>query len=277
MIGQYLKISRPLRWPLLIISFAIGTVSADITNFFWPALAVFAFYFTYPANMLLYGVNDFFDRHADKKAGHSDDKNLVTAENRWRIVNTIILWNLPFCVVWLADEMPQQSKLALLGFIGLAFFYSAKPIRAKSKPLLDSMFNSLYIFPGLFAYGLLESKFPSWQILASAVLWMAAVHAYSAIPKMRFDKKAGTNTVATFLRPLGTLVFCILAIAGAVALSFAQLRLFAVGAGALYLVIFLITFVRAQPDKSFGFYKYFTIVNMLVGLSLIGYILRFIK
>lgn len=277
MILTDIKISRPLKWPLLIISFAIGTVSADITNFFWPALAVFAFYFTYPANMLLYGINDFFDMQTDKKAGHPNGKNLVTKENRWRVLNTIILWNLPFCVVWLADAMPPQSKLALLGFIGFGIFYSAKPIRAKTKPILDALFNGLYIFPGLFAYGLLEYRLPTWQMIVAAVLWMAATHAYSSIPKSTLDKKAGINTVATLLRPLGTLVFAMLAIAGAVALSFPKLRMFSVAAGGLYLLIFLTTFVRAKPEESFVLYKYFPFINMLIGLGLVGYILTVVK
>ncbi len=272
-----IKISRPLKWPLLIISFAIGTVSADITNFFWPALAVFAFYFTYPANLLLYGINDFFDMHADKKAGHPDEKNLVTQDNKWRIINTIVLWNLPFCVVWLADEMPNASKLALLGFIGLGIFYSAKPIRAKSKPILDALFNALYIFPGLFAFGLLEYRLPDYKMLIAAVLWLAALHAYGAIPKVKYDKKAGISTIATLFRPLGTLMFCIAAVAGAVALSFPTLRLFSVAAGGLYILIFLITFVREQPDGMFKLYKYFPLINMMVGLGLIYYILTVVK
>lgn len=277
MILTDIKISRPLKWPLLILSFVIGTVSADITNFFWPALAVFAFYFTYPANMLLYGINDFFDMYADKKAGHPNTKNLVTKENRLRVLNTIILWNLPFCVVWLADEMPVQSKLALLGFIIFGVFYSAKPIRAKSKPILDALFNALYIFPGLFAFGLLEYKYPSWQIIAAAVLWLMAIHAYSVIPKSAMDKKAGTHTTATFLRPLGTLIFCILAVAGAIALSFPTLRMFAVAAGGLYTVIFLVTFIRAKPAENFILYKLFPVINMLVGFGLIAYTLTVIK
>jgi len=260
-----------------MISFAIGVVSGDITNFFWPALAVFAFYFTFPANMLLYGINDFFDIFADQKAKRPTKQNLVTTENRWRILNVIILWNLPFCVVWLADEMPLASKLSLLAFIALGIFYSAKPIRAKTKPILDVVFASLYILPGLFAFGLLEYRFPSWQLIVAASLWMAAVHAYALIPKIPFDKKAGINTTATLLRPLGTLLFCVAAIAGAVALSFERLRMFSVGAGVLYLLVFLITFVRADPTEKFVLYRYFAIINSVVGISLVVYILLSVK
>jgi lycopene elongase/hydratase (dihydrobisanhydrobacterioruberin-forming) len=277
MILTDIKISRPLKWPLLIISFVIGTVSADISNFFWPALAVFAFYFTYPANLLLYGINDIFDMHADKKAGHPDTKNLVTPANKWRVLNTIILWNLPFCVVWLADEMPTASKISLLGFITLGIFYSAKPIRAKSKPVLDALFNALYIFPGLFAFGLLEYRIPSYKLLLAAVLWLAAIHVYTTIPKVKYDKRAGIQTTATLLRPLATLIFCIASIAGAIALSFPTLRLFSIAAGGLYILIFLITFVREKPDSMSKLYKYFPLVNISVGVGLIYYILTVVK
>lgn len=277
MILTELKISRPLRWPLLIVPFFVGAFAADTTNFFWPALAVFAFYFTFPANMLLYGINDIADLESDKKGGHKAGRNLVTPENRWRIMNIIILWNLPFCVVWLADEMPNPAKLALLGFLFFGIFYSLKPIRAKTKPLLDSLFNVLYIFPGLFAYGLLEYRFPPWQLIAAAGLWSIAMHAYMSIPKISADKKAGISSVATLLRPLGTLVFCMVAIAAAATLSYPWLKMFALGAGLFYLIILLATFIRAQPAKPFALYRFSPVINALAGVGLIVYISQIVK
>jgi 4-hydroxybenzoate polyprenyltransferase len=278
MLGQYLRISRPRLWLYLLGSFFIGAIAADTTNFFWPALAVFAFYFTFPANMLIYGVNDIFDyetdRHNEKKKGHED---LITPEIRWRITNVIVLWNLPFLVVWLADEMPSAAKLALLGFLFFGIFYSAWPIRAKTKPVFDSLFTALYIFPGLFAYGLLEYKFPPWQIIAASVLWCAAVHAYLTIPDIKIDKKAGISTIATALRPLGTLVFCMLCFAGAAALAFPTLKMFSIGAGTFYLLIMLITFVRVDPSKNFFLYKAFPFINVLVGAALFFYIATIVK
>jgi 4-hydroxybenzoate polyprenyltransferase len=277
-IGQYLRISRPRFWLYLLGPFLIGSISADTTNFFWPALAVFAFYFTFPANMLIYGINDIFDYETDKHNPRKQEyEEVVTPTSRWRIANVIILWNLPFCVVWLADEMPVTSKLALLAFLFLGIFYSAKPIRAKTKPILDSLFNILYIFPGLFAYGLLEYKFPPVQIMVAAGLWCVAMHAYSAIPDIRYDKKAGINTIATLLHPLGTLVFCMLCFAGAAALSYSWLKLFAVGAGALYLIMMLITFVRTKPDQIFAIYRFFPFINIAVGTALFFYIANYLK
>lgn len=273
MLGQYLRISRPRFWLYLLGPFLIGTIAADTTDFFWPALAVFAFYFTFPANMLIYGINDIFDYETDK---HNEKKvkyeTLVTPDKRWRIANVIILWNLPFCVVWLADEMPQAAKIALLGFLFFGIFYSAKPIRAKTKPVVDSLFNVLYVFPGLFAYGLLEYRLPPWHLAAAGGLWCAAMHAYSAIPDIKADKKARINTVATLLRPLGTLVFCMLCFAGAGYLAFPWLRLFAVGASSLYLLIMLVTFVRSQPSQVFALYKWFPYINIAVGTALFFYI-----
>jgi len=278
MLLKYLKVSRPRFWLYLLGPFLIGTIAADTTDFFWPALAVFAFYFTFPANMLIYGVNDIFDyetdRHNTKKYGYED---LVTPDLRWRIANVIILWNLPFFVVWLADEMPVQSKVALLGFLFFGVFYSAWPIRAKIRPMLDSVFNVLYIFPGLFAYGLLEYRYPPLQILAAAGLWCMAMHAYSAIPDIKADKKAGIQTVATMLRPLGTLVFCIACFAGAAYLAYPWLGLFALGAGALYVLMMLITFVRTKPDQLFALYKLFPLINLAVGAGLFFYIALVIK
>lgn len=278
MIREYLRISRPRFWLYLLGPFLIGAIAADTTNFFWPALAVFAFYFTFPANMLIYGVNDIFDYETDKhNAKKQKYEELVPPTKRWRIANVIILWNLPFFVVWLADEMPISAKLALLGFLFFGVFYSAKPIRAKTKPILDSLFNVLYIFPGLFAYGLLEYKFPPWQLMLAAALWCAAMHAYSAIPDITADQKAKINTIATLLRPLGTLIFCMLCFAGAVYLSYPWLKFFALGAGAVYVFMMLITFVRAEPARVFAFYKLFPLINVLVGTGLFFYIAYVVK
>lgn len=274
---EVLKISRPSKWLLLIVSFFIGAFASDTANFFWPALAVFAFYFIFPANLLLYGLNDIFDHKLDEHAPKRRHKNLITPFNRWRIANIIIMWNLPFAVVWLADEMPSAAKLSLLGFLFFAIFYSAKPIRAKTKPPLDAFFNILYVFPALFAYGLLEYQFPPWQIIAAAGLWTTMMHAYAAIPRSPADKKAGIHTIATLLRPLGTLGFCLVTAAGAVALSYPTLKLFAVGAGLLYLLIFLITFVRNHPAKQFLLYTAFPYINAAVGFGLILYIALVIK
>lgn len=278
MLGTYLRISRPRFWLYLLGPFLIGVIASDTTDLFWPALAVFAFYFTFPANLLIYGVNDIFDyetdRHNEKKRGY---EALVEPSMRWRIANVIVLWNLPFCVVWLADEMPAASKIALLSFLFFGIFYSAWPLRAKTKPILDSLFNVLYIFPGLFAYGLLEYKFPPWQIMLAAALWCAAMHAYSAIPDIKADKKAKINTIATFLRPLGTLTFCMLCFAAAAALTYPWLKMFSLGAGMFYLLLMLITFVRVQPSQVFALYKLFPVFNILVGASLFFYIALVVK
>lgn len=278
MLGQYLRISRPQLWLYLLGSFFIGAIASDTTNLFWPALAVFAFYFTFPANMLIYGVNDIFDyetdRHDEKK---KDRENLITPDIRWRIINVIILWNLPFFVVWLADEMPTAAKLALLGFLFFGIFYSAWPIRAKTKPILGSLFSILYIFPGLFAYGLLEYKFPPWQIIAAGTLWCAAVHAYLTIPDIKADKKAGISTIATAFRPLGTLVFCMICFTAAAALTYPILKMFSIGVGMFYLLIMLITFVRTDPSKKFFLYEVFPLLNIVAGVSLFFYIAAIVK
>lgn len=278
MLMKYLRISRPRFWLYVLGPFLIGVIASDTTNFFWPALAVFAFYFTFPANILIYGVNDIFDyetdRHNKKKHGYEE---LITPDLRWRIANVIILWNLPFFVVWLADEMPIQSKVALLGFIFFGIFYSAWPIRAKIRPILDSVFNVLYIFPGIFAYGLLEYQYPPLQIIAAATLWCMAMHAYSAIPDIKADTKAGISTIATLLRPLGTLVFCMICFAGAAYLTYPWLKMFSVGAGSLYILIMLITFVRTKPAQVFALYKLFPYINVAVGTGLFFYIATVVK
>lgn len=274
MLGQYLRISRPRHWIYLLGPFLVGVVASDTSGFFWPALAVFVFYFTFPANLLIYGINDIFD-YKSKQNKSPDD--LASPSMRWGLLSAIVLWNLPFCLVWLADDLPVAAKLSLAGFLFFGVFYSAWPLRAKTKPVLDSLFNVLYIFPGLFAYGLLEYQLPPWQIITAGALWCAAMHAYLAIPDIKDDKKAGYRTIATTFRPLGTLVFCMLCYIGVAVLTYPQLKLFSLGAGIFYLFIILITFVRVDPSQKFALQKLFPLINVLFGMGLIAYVMLIVK
>jgi 4-hydroxybenzoate polyprenyltransferase len=143
--------------------------------------------------------------------------------------------------------------------------YSAPPIRAKSVPILDSLFNILYVFPGAFAYQMLTGSFPpAWAVIAAG-LWTAAMHAYSAIPDIKADTKAGLDTVATLLGPAWTHGFCIgcFAVAGIIAAGN--------GSPSGVLAIFYIGLMRWSDTGThddagiFRIYRVFPWVNAIAG------------
>ena len=225
-----------------------------------------ALYFTLPANLLVYGVNDIFDYDTDcanaKKTGY---ESLVPPDERSALWRAIALYNLPFLplLFWV-------SPAALISFCGFAFFgitYSAPP-RFKTKPLLDSTSNVLYIFPGVFAYFLVGGSHFKPLLFGAAWCWAMAMHAYSAVPDISADKSNGLNTIATWLGFRGTIIFCLCLYLAAAALSFATLHTLSLLLGAVYASLMLFSLSRRDEADLLRVYRWFPLVNTLCGMAL---------
>jgi 4-hydroxybenzoate polyprenyltransferase len=163
--------------------------------------------------------------------------------------------------------------IALSGFLFFGLGYSMPPIRAKARPFFDSFFNILYIFPGLLSYGLLAQEFPPLHLVIAATLWTMAMHAYSAVPDIAADKKAGIATIATKLGRSATIIFCAFAYLLAAALSFSELGVLSVIGSIVYGTMMVLSY-RAQTDKElFSLYKAFPYINLTIGTALFWYII----
>jgi 4-hydroxybenzoate polyprenyltransferase len=97
------------------------------------------------------------------------------------------------------------SNLVALGLFWLTIFfvvaYSAKGLRYKEIPFLDSTTSSLhFVGPAIFALATLE-KFDLSLLIAliAFFLWGAASHAFGAIQDIRADREAGIASIATVL------------------------------------------------------------------------------
>lgn len=266
-LAKYLKISRPKFWLYLVGPYFLGALLAvdslarlDSWQFWW----LFA-WFTFPANLLLYGVNDAADydtdQHNPKKVC---DEALVYPHERLALLRTIT------ALVALAIPALVLSNLRVIVafalFILLSLAYSLPPLRLKARPLLDSLSNGLYLTPLLVAWGLYSSRTPSWSLVVAGLLWCGAMHAYSAIPDIESDRRAGLRTVATLLGLDGTLLFCGVAYLGASLL----VVLHDVPAGLVlgaYPVLMAVQAVRARSHIP-QWYRYFPVLNGLAGMCL---------
>lgn len=263
MLSWFLKISRPRFWLYLLGPYLIGLIAANQLP--KPGLALLlGLYFLLPANLLIYGVNDLFDYETDK---HNPKKlryeALVTPDRRKGLLLAIAALNLP--ILGLLFWLPEKTIIGLLGFWILGVFYSAPPIRAKIHPFIDTVFNALYIFPGIVGYTLLSGHWPPVALVIASTLWCMAMHAYSAVPDIAADKQAAIRTVATALGARGTLLFCLACYSLAAVLSFRLIGLFAVFAGAVYVAMMLLTLQQPGRDRVFQLYKYFPYINMTIG------------
>ena len=271
--GFLFKVSRPRFWLYVFGPYLIGLAAgaASKEDFFRIDSIIFGLYFLLPANLLIYGINDIFDFETDRlNPKKSSYEILVGPESHRSLAVWIILLNLPFIAA--AYFIAPQTLPSLAGFIFFSVFYSAPPMRAKTIPIVDSIFNILYIFSGAFSYQMLTGLFPPFAVLLAAGLWTMSMHAYSAIPDVDSDREAGLSTVATLLGKNGTLLFCLLAYLSSAVLAFAYLGYFAVVMGAVYVFMIAISFLPSKEDRVFLIYRYFPLLNAGVGFLLFWFV-----
>jgi len=267
-----LKISRPRFWIYLFGPYLIGLAAGAVTRYDFASVSVilFGLYFLFPANLLVYGVNDIFDYETDKlndkKTGY---ETLVEPENQLKLFLTITAVNIPF--IFAALILVPSSFPAMAFFLFSSVFYSAPPIRAKGIPIVDSVFNALYVMPGVFSYRVLAGEYPPFELIAAGILWTMAMHAYSAIPDIEADASADLNTVATLLGRQGTHIYCLAAYLGSALLVMADAPLLGVTLGAVYTTMMLVSLALGRA-KLFSIYRIFPLVNTLTGFVLFWYV-----
>ncbi len=261
-----LKVSRPRFWFYIFGPYIVGLI-AGIENpqqLYRGLFVLYGFYFTFPANLLIYGVNDIYDYETDKlNAKKNGYETLVTPERRPKLWLAIFATNFVFVYILFLGNVP--TIVAGACFLFFSIFYSARPIRAKTKPFLDSAFNILYVIPGVFAYSLVSGKYPPFQIIIAAALWTAAMHAYSAIPDIEADSKAGLKTIATFLGPYATLAICAVLYLSAAIISAEYLGFVSLSLGSIYLILMIASARSVKTGRLFKLYSYFPIINVLSG------------
>jgi len=275
MIRWLIKISRPRFWVYITGPFLIGVVAASPVQS-WPLIILLGVYFTFPANLLIYGINDIFDYETDK---HNPKKQayetLVKPKEQKQLWRYIAITNAPFLL--LLPLIGNNGRWAVAGFLFFGVFYSMPPIRAKVRPLLDSVFNVLYIFPGIVGYAVVSKTLPSLYICLAGAFWCMAMHAYSAVPDIEADRKAKIDTIATKLGKTGTLLFCLACYGLAAGLTISVLGQFSIAAGLLYAFMMIVTLQAKNAHSVMKLYSLFPYINMGVGMALFLWVLFVLK
>ncbi|NYB51966.1 MAG: prenyltransferase [Methanobacteriaceae archaeon] len=205
------KISRFRFWiytgGTYVVGYALGfSVFGD---FLRPEYYIYLFYFFFPANIFIYGVNDYWDEETDKLNPKKDEKeHRVLSDERKRLLNIIItVAGLSLVLMLFQDNL---ERIIFAGFLFLSYFYSAPPLRFKDKPFLDFSSNYLYIMPGIFAYYLASHTVPPLIYMLGAFMHISAMHIFSAIPDIEYDRKAGINTTPVFIGMRPSLLLCLI-------------------------------------------------------------------
>ncbi len=269
---KLIKISRPRFWIYLFGPFLIGLAVGGINrDYFSLDLLVLGLYFLFPANFLLYGINDIFDYATDKlNPKKKKYEELVTPKEQKRLFQRILLLTLPFFIYSVFISLEVGTLLGL--FVLLSLQYSSPPIRAKSKPFLDMVFNGLYIIPGIISYFIISGTYPSPLIIFSALFWTMAMHAYSAVPDISVDRNAHIQTIATQLGFTPTLYLCLVLYIISALLIYPFLGVFAIFVALIYVTLMSLSLMSNETDI-FSLYKKFPIINTIVGGLLFFYLL----
>lgn len=271
---QLILISRPRFWMYVLGTFLVGMIAAGNPfnyNFFIVLkLVLFSIFFSFPANLFIYGVNDIYDYQTDilndKKINYESFLSPEYHRFLWKVIGIMLL-----PLLGLFFFINTHTIIALIIFLFTGFFYSAGPIRAKSKPFLDILFSStIYVTPAIIGYFLTDNTQVSWLAVISGIIWACAMQTYSAVPDIEADSKAGIQTLATYLGAKKALYFCLIANFVFSLMSYFMVGYLALIFGVVYIGIVLFSITNAK--KVFKYYTYFPLVNVVAGATLYFYL-----
>ncbi|CAN5259908.1 prenyltransferase [soil metagenome] len=208
--------SRPLSWVNTAFPFAAAYLltarQVDAT------LIIGALYFLVPYNLAMYGINDVFDYESDlrnPRKGGVEGALLDRRMHRPTIIAAIVT-NVPFLVYLVLIGGPL-SWLVLAVSVFAVIAYSAKGLRFKERPFLDSVTSSThFVSPAVYGLVLAGAVFTPqlWAVLGAFFLWGAASHAFGAVQDVIADREAGISSIATVICARATVRLAVLAYLG---------------------------------------------------------------
>ncbi|CAN5222137.1 prenyltransferase [soil metagenome] len=215
--------SRPLSWINTAFPFAAAYVVA--TGRIDATLIVGTLFFLVPYNLAMYGINDVFDYESDLRNPRKGGVEGALLQPRW---HRATLWAsgllaLPFVVFLLiVGNLASAVVLAISLFEVVA--YSAKGLRFKERPFIDSLTSSThFVSPAVFGVAI-AAVVPNGSLIALLVayfFWGAASHAFGAVQDIVPDREGGIGSVATVIGARATVrVAVALYLAGGILLLF---------------------------------------------------------
>jgi 4-hydroxybenzoate polyprenyltransferase len=236
--------SRPISWINTAYPFGLAYwLATGDTGF---TLLIGAFFFLIPYNLLMYGINDVFDYESDLRNPRKGGLEGALLDPRWHAVTVkAAIWSCVPFVAYLTVIGTSSSTSWLYLTLFAVIAYSAKGLRFKEKPFLDSITSSLhFVGPVVFGLSLAEVNLGQPQILIAIFaffLWGVASHAFGAVQDVLADREGGIASIATVIGARATVRVALAAyvVAASLLLGLNQPYSFAALAAIPYLVILL--------------------------------------
>ena len=193
--------SRPLSWVNTAFPFAaayfVTTGRLDLT-FFVGTLC-----FLVPYNLAMYGINDVFDYESDlrnPRKGGVEGALLDRSMHRQTLIAAAVT-NIPFLVYLVIVGSPLPWLVLAVSIVAV-IAYSARGLRFKEKPFLDSLTSSThFVSPAVYGLVLAGAVFTPqlWALLGAFFLWGIASHAFGAVQDVIADRDAEIASIATVI------------------------------------------------------------------------------
>lgn len=236
-----IKVSRPAFWILWPVVFLVGLTSSGSAMTYLAIIQMVLL--SFPACLVVYGINDIFDYRSDRMNPRKKDIEGVKLEKRHFpgiIYASAAVLSIFFLVTVLTLNISNLFSSFL--FMAIGYFYSAPP-RLKSIPMLDSLSNGILYFysPFLmgFSYGSdIASVGLKWYLITFCV---AGIHAFTTIMDHSVDKKAGDMTFSVFFGKRSAALFSFTAFAAASVFADVKLttRIYLIFCAAIMLVMLI--------------------------------------
>jgi len=205
--------SRPLSWVNTAFPFAAAYVlTAGAIDLTWVLGTLF---FLIPYNLAMYGINDVFDYESDlrnPRKGGVEGALLDPRMHRPTIIASIVT-TVPF-VVYLVVVGSPASWVVLAISLFAVVAYSAKGLRFKERPFLDSITSSThFVSPAVYGLVLAGAVFTPQLValLVAFFLWGMASHAFGAVQDVIADREGGISSIATVIGARATVRFAVAA------------------------------------------------------------------
>lgn len=203
---RMLLASRPVSWINTAFPFAAAMLLT--TGVVDARVVIGTLFFLVPYNLAMYGINDVFDYASDaqnpRKGGI--EGALLPPETHRATLTWSAALALPFVVALVVLGSPASwAVLAVSLFAVVA--YSAKGLRFKEVPVLDSITSSThFVSPAVYGLVLAGAEWTPQLValLAAFFCWGMASHAFGAVQDVQPDRQAGIHSIATAFGARGT-------------------------------------------------------------------------
>ncbi|KAG8856927.1 hypothetical protein FRB96_006190 [Tulasnella sp. 330] len=210
-----LKASRPPGWTFGPILFGIGIIHSRIFpqtkgELLRALLQIGSL--SLPLCIIVFGMNDVYDYDSDllnpRKAEGSLEGTILNPVYHHDV--RVAAWA-STALILSCSLLTQQPEnvIATASLVFLGWQYSARPLRLKEVPIVDSVSNGLIVllasFVGLSFGGASVVDAPSKGYAMALVC--SGVHALGAVVDVDADVAAGQKTIATFLGRRATAMF----------------------------------------------------------------------